>query len=294
MRPAALEVLRTGPLALVEDGGRPGLAAVGVGRSGAADRAAYRLGCRLLGHGDSPAAVECLLGGLAVRARGRVVVTLTGAPASAVLDGRPVPHAAVLELSDGAELALGTPTSGLRTYLCVRGGLDVPPVLGSRSTDTLSGTGPAPLAVGDVLAVGPAPASFPHVDHAAVSSPPHGEVVLDALPGPRSRWVGGLDAVTRAAWVVGPDSDRVGVRLRPTGAPVERVAAHRDVELPSEGMVRGAVQLPPGGEAVVFLADHPVTGGYPVVAVLTDASADRAAQLRPGQPVRLRAAPAVR
>ncbi len=285
----ALEVVRTGAQVLLQDAGRPGLAAVGVGRSGAADRVAYRLACRLVGHADAPAALEVLLGGLVVRARGRVLVAVTGAVGPLAVDGRPAPHAGVLELRGGAELTLGAPTAGLRSYLAVRGGLDVPPVLGSRSTDVLSGLGPAPVRPGDVLPVGPAPTTFPHLDHAAVAPPASGEVVLDVLPGPRTSWVGGLGAVTQGGWVVGPDSDRVGVRLRPVGAPVQRLPEHAGDELPSEGMVRGAVQLPPGGEAVVFLADHPVTGGYPVVAVLTEASVDRAAQLRPGQAVRLRA-----
>lgn len=287
----ALEVLRSGPLALVEDGGRPGLAAVGVGRSGAADRGAWRLGCRLVGHDDSPASVEVLLGGLAVRARGRLTVALTGAPAPATLDGRPVPHAAVLDVPDGSLLELGVPATGLRTYLAVRGGLAVDPVLGSRSTDTLSGIGPARLAPGDVLPVGPAPATFPVLDAAPVPTAPAGAVVLEVLAGPRSSWVGGLGALTGRDWVVGVDSDRIGLRLKASGEPVGRTAGFADAELPSEGMVRGAVQLPPGGEPVLVLADHPVTGGYPVVAVLTEAGADRAAQLRPGLTVRLAAAP---
>jgi allophanate hydrolase subunit 2 len=101
--------------------------------------------------------------------------------------------------------------------------------------------------------------------------------------------VGGLAALTTAAWEVGAQSNRIGLRL--TGSRVERVAPHHVAELTSEGMVRGAVQLPPGGEPVLFLADHPVTGGYPVVAVLTEAAADRAAQLRPGDRVRLTPAP---
>ncbi len=292
MRPA-LEVVRTGPLALLQDAGRPGLAAVGVGRSGAADRGAYRLACRLVGHDatrDHPAAIEVLLGGLVVRSRGALTVSLTGAPAPVTVDGRPVPHRAVIHLDDGAELTLGTPASGVRTYLAVRGGLDVEPVLGSRSTDTLSGVGPPALATGDVLPVGPAPRAFPVVDAAPPPPTSPGNVVLDLLPGPRTPWLGDLGALAERAWRVGPDSDRVGVRLTPeAGPPVRRAPAFRDTELPSEGMVRGAVQLPPGGEPVLFLADHPVTGGYPVVAVLTEASADRAAQLRPGDPVRLRA-----
>jgi biotin-dependent carboxylase-like uncharacterized protein len=286
----ALDVLATGPLVLVEDTGRPGLAAVGVGRSGAADRTSHRLGARLVGHPEDRAALEVLLGGLVVRAHGRVTVVLTGAPAPATVDGRPVAHASLVELPDGATLSLGRPVTGLRTYVTVRGGIDVPPVLGSRSRDTLSGLGPPPVRVGDVLPVGAPGADFPTVDHAAHPVPVHhGPTVLEVLPGPRAAWVGGwttdLGGLLGADRVVSGDSDRVGLRLG--GPVVQRVEAWQDAELPSEGMVRGAIQVPPGGEPLVFLADHPVTGGYPVVGVLTASGSDRAAQLRPGETVRL-------
>ncbi len=286
----ALEVLATGPLVLVEDDGRPGLAAVGVGRSGAADRGSYRLGARLVGNDPGRAALEVLLGGLSLRARGRVTVALTGAWAPADLDGRPVAHATLVDLPDGSTFTLGMPATGLRTYLTVRGGIDVPPVLGSRSTDTLSHLGPPPVRVGDVLPVGSPGRDFPTVDHAAhPAANTTGATVLEVLPGPRATWfggwagdVGGLLGVDR---VVSGDSDRIGLRL--TGSPLQRTDPWVDAELPSEGMVRGAIQVPPGGEPVVFLADHPVTGGYPVVGVLTASACDRAAQLRPGDPVRL-------
>jgi biotin-dependent carboxylase-like uncharacterized protein len=295
----ALEVLATGPQVLVEDEGRPGHAAVGVGPSGAADRSAYRLGARLVGHGEGRAALEILLGGLSVRARGRLTVALTGAPAPALVDGRPVGHASLVEVPDGSVLTLGMPSTGVRTYLTVRGGIAVEPVLGSRSTDTLSGVGPPPVRVGDVLPIGHPGVTFPLVEQVALSAPSLGSpagraepVVLQVGPGPRSTWVGGwgsgLGGLLLADWQVAGQSDRIGVRL--TGSRVERTPDWDAAELPSEGIVRGAVQLPPGGEPVLFLADHPVTGGYPVVAVLTASAVDRAAQLRPGDPVRLVAA----
>ncbi|HET7822894.1 MAG TPA: biotin-dependent carboxyltransferase family protein [Ornithinibacter sp.] len=292
----ALEVLATGALVLVEDTGRPGLAAVGVGRSGAADRTAHRLGARLVGNPEGHASLEVLLGGLTVRARGRLTLAVTGAPAPASVDGRPVAHATLVDVPDGATFTLGMPVTGLRTYLTVRGGIDVPPVLGSRSTDTLSHLGPPPVRVGDVLPVGSPGRDFPTVDHAAQpAAGPAGATVLEVLPGPRATWfggwagdVGGLFGVDR---VVSGDSDRIGLRL--TGSPLQRTEPWVDAELPSEGMVRGAIQVPPGGEPVVFLADHPVTGGYPVVGVLTASGCDRAAQLRPGDPVRLTRAAAI-
>lgn len=277
----ALEVLRTGTLALVEDLGRPGLAATGVGRSGAADRGALRLANRLVANPEDAAAIEVVFGGLAVRARRWLIVALAGAPAPADVDGRPVGHHAVLTLRPGQVLRLGRPPTGLRSYLAVRGGIDVAPVLGSRSTDVLSEVGPAPLSDGDLLAVGPDPDGLPLVDVAPVAVPPAGLVTLHAVPGPRADRVTDVTALARTTWTTSSRSNRIGLRL--DGGRLERTAAE---EIPSEGMVRGAVQVPPGGEPVLFLADHPVTGGYPVVAVVRDADVDRAAQLRPGQPVR--------
>jgi biotin-dependent carboxylase-like uncharacterized protein len=286
----ALEVLASGPATTVQDLGRPGLAHLGVTRSGAADRRALRLANRLLGNPEGAAGLEVTLGGLAVRCTADVDVAVTGAACPVAVDGTPVGRGAVLHVRAGQVLTLGTVTAGLRAYVAVRGGLDVPAVLGSRARDTLAAIGPDPVRDADVLPVGPAPADLPHVDLAPVADPPTGEVVLDAVPGPRADRppAAVVDRLWAAQWFVDPASDRVGVRLAlPAGA--ADLPAH-DGAGASEPMVRGAVQVPPSGLPVLFGADHPVTGGYPVAAVLTDAAADRAAQLRPGQPVRLRAA----
>lgn len=283
----ALEVLRVGALALVQDLGRPGHAAVGVPRSGAADRAALRLANRLVANdGEGAAGIEVLLGGLAVRAHGLRTVALAGAPAPADIDGTPVGHHCVLTLRDGQTLTLGPPPTGLRTYLAVRGGLHVEGTLGSSSSDTLSGLGPPPLAAGVLLGVGPEPRLPWLLDMAPVAPPTGATVTVRAVPGPRADWVQDIAALADTPWTVSSQSDRVGMRL--SGEPLRRADRR---ELPSEGMVRGAIQVPPGGEPVVFLADHPVTGGYPVVAVLLDADVDRAAQARPGQAVRIRLVP---
>jgi biotin-dependent carboxylase-like uncharacterized protein len=285
MRPG-FEVLATGPLALVQDLGRPGLAASGVGCSGAADRAALRLGNRLVANPEGAAGIETVLGGLALRAQRWLTLALTGAPAPATIDGTPVGHHSVLAMRPGQELRLGSPPTGLRTYVAVRGGVDVAPVLGSRSTDVMSGIGPPPLAVGDVVPVGPEPADFPLIDVAPVAVPPGGTVTLRAVLGPRADWVSEPRALAATEWTASSRSDRVGMRLE--GEPLRR---RDDSELPSEGMVRGSVQVPPGGELVLFLADHAVTGGYPVVAVVLDADVDKAAQVRPGQHVKFAIVP---
>ncbi|MFI7585966.1 biotin-dependent carboxyltransferase family protein [Spongisporangium articulatum] len=280
----AIEVTATGPLTCVQDLGRAGWAHLGVPRSGAADLGALRLANRLLGNPEGAAGLEVLLGGFAATALADLLVTVTGAAVPVLVDGVEHPPGAVLTWRSGTTLRLGTATAGLRAYLAVHGGWDVPPVLGSRSTDLLSGLGPEPVRPGDVLPAGPVgtAAGWPILDAVALAAPPTGLVTLEALPGPRDDLLADGERLPGHVWRVSGRSDRVGLRLE--GAPVRtRAGAH----VPSEPLVRGAVQLPPGGEPVVFLADHPVTGGYPVVAVLTEASCDRAAQLRPGQPVRL-------
>jgi biotin-dependent carboxylase-like uncharacterized protein len=281
-----LTVLAPGPLATVQDRGRPGWAAIGVTTSGAADRSAHDLANRLVGNDPAAATVEATAGGLRLRAERTLLVAVTGAPVPVTVDGRAAPFAAPLTLAAGAELALGRPQGGLRSYLAVRGGVDVPPVLGSRSTDTLSGLGPPRLAAGDRLPVGTLAADEPVVDVAPVGAP-SAWPVLRVLPGPRRDWLTpeSWTALISQEWVVSADSDRVGLRL--TGPRLRRA---REDELPSEGLVAGAVQVPPDGAPVLFLADHPVTGGYPVLAVVATADLGAAAQLRPGDAVRFRAA----
>jgi biotin-dependent carboxylase-like uncharacterized protein len=276
-----LHVVETGLLTTVQDGGRPGRGALGIGRSGAADRASYALGNRLVGNPDGAASLEVTFGGLVLRAASDLLLATTGARCAG-----PCPHLAPTVLRAGQELRLGPPVAGLRTYVAVRGGLDVAPVLGSRSTDLLSGLGPPVLRAGDVLPVGPPSGPVPSVEVAPVREPAAGQVVLRALPGPRRDWFPDSTwaALTTAAWTVTGASDRVGLRLDgPT------LVRDHDGELLSEGVVRGSLQVPPSGQPVLFLADHPVTGGYPVIAVVHDDDVDLAAQLRPGQPLRLTA-----
>jgi biotin-dependent carboxylase-like uncharacterized protein len=281
-----LTVLASGPLTTVQDRGRPGWASIGVTRSGAADRQAAALANRLVGNDAAAAVLEVTVGGLQVRAGRTLLVAVSGAPAPVTVDGRAAPFDAPLTLRPGQVLGLGNPAVGLRSYLAVRGGIGVPPVLGSRSTDTLSGLGPAPLRPGDVLPVGALAAAEPVVDVAPVRAP-SSRPELRVLPGPRRDWLAptAWTALTTEDWTVSPDSDRVGLRL---AGP--RLDQARTDELPSEGLVPGAVQVPPDGAPVLFLVDHPVTGGYPVLAVVTTDDLPAAAQLRPGDRVRFRAA----
>lgn len=276
-----IEVIAPGVLTLVEDAGRPGYADVGVGRSGAADPSALRGANRLVGNVPGAAALEVLLGGVELRALVTTVVAVTGAQVEVRVDDVPVAQGAALRLPAGSHVRLGPAVRGLRAYVAVRGGVDVPAVLGSRSADRLARLGPAPLAAGDVLPVGTATRTLPELEVASARAWPEvPELVV--LPGPRLDWFApeAFDVLVRGPYRVQPASDRVAVRL--TGPPLPRLARG---ELPSEGLVVGAVQVPPDGQPVVFGPDHPVTGGYPVLAVVRSDGLGVAAQLRPGDPV---------
>lgn len=291
MTQRSLQVIETGPMALIQDRGRVGHLAVGVGRAGAADQASYELGGRLVGNPVGLAAIEVMFGGLRVRAIGDLLVCLTGAEAAATIVDQPdsdreAPYAAPFYLRHGSELALAQPVSGLRSYLSVRGGLVIEPVLSSCARDTMSGLGPNPLQAGDVLPIGDAPPDPPTVDVAPVAAPGGGVVTLRVTRGPRWEWFAEPRDMETIAWAVSDRSDRRGIRL--TGGSLRRATAWVGQELPSEGMVRGAIQVPPNGEPVIFLNDHPVTGGYPVIGVVRSADVDLAAQLQPGQAVSFR------
>jgi biotin-dependent carboxylase-like uncharacterized protein len=294
-----IEVLAPGILTLVQDLGRPGFAALGIGRSGAADPTSLQLGNRLVANDETAAGLEVTLGGLAVRFHAPTTFALTGAPCPATIlsqaAGRNQPGSSTREASmnspvhvdPSATLVLGTPTSGLRTYLTVRGGIAVSPVLGSRSTDVLSQIGPPVLAVGQQLPIGPPPQRWPLVDHAPIHPLPH-QPVLHLLPGPRRDWFRdeALDAMCAAPYTVDPNSNRIALRLR--GNTVRRAVSD---EVPPEGLIPGAIQIPPDGQPVLFLADHPVTGGYPVIGVVHRADVCQTAQLRPGQTLRFAVSP---
>ncbi len=276
----SLAVMEPGLLTTIQDSGRPGQAALGVGRSGACDLASYRLANRLVGNAEDAPVLEVTHGGLRARAEGDLVIVTTGARCEGSRH-----HNAPDTLRSGAELDLGAPASGLRTYVAVRGGFDVEPVLGSSATDTMSGLGPEALSAGDVLAIGTPALPMPGVDLAAVADPEAAGVTVLVTPGPRRDWFPdeAWQSLVGQPWTVTSESNRVGLRLEG-----ESLARTRSDELPSEGLVRGALQVPPSGKPVLFLADHPVTGGYPVIGYVVDADVDRCAQLRPGQQLLLR------
>ena len=309
---ASICVERPGALTTVQDGGRPGLAHLGVPRSGALDPAAHRLANRLVGNPETAPVLETTLTGVALRFFGSATVAVTGAAAPVMLDGQPAGWGVPVPVRSGQLLDVGRATAGVRSYLAVSGGFAVPQALGSASTDLLSGLGPAPLTADQILAAGeasgpPATASPASADSAsadpaptgpapggpaaaglapggpAPDPPAAGPVELPVRLGPRDGWLAPAGRATLAGetFTVAMASNRIGVRLE--GPPVQQAVTG---ELPSEGLVWGAVQLLPDGNLVIFLADHPTTGGYPVIAVVDPAGFGACAQAAPGTSVR--------
>lgn len=278
----SLSVVRADGLVTIQDLGRPGYAHLGVPRAGALDPEAASLANRLVGNGPDAAVLEVTVAGLTVRSRDARTIAVTGARCAVRVDGRARATYEPVSVRAGGEIEVGPAAAGVRSYLAISGGIAVPAVLGSRSTDTLAWVGPPRVRAGENLPVGPSatPSAVPDV---VVPAPPSGVLRID--PGPRVDWFAEsvLADLCAAPYVVGADSNRIGLRLE--GRTLRRLVMK---ELSSEGMVLGAVQVPPSGLPVVFLADHPTTGGYPVVAVVRRDDLGQCAQLRPGDGIRFR------
>lgn len=284
-----VKVLDAGTASTVQDRGRRGYGHLGVPRAGAADAGSAARANALVGNPGAGALIESLVApattGLVLRLGAPRTVAVCGARAEVTVDGIPARQDVPLHLGAGAEIRIGRAMSGLRVYVAISGGIDVEPVLGSRSTDTLSGLGPAPLQPGDVLALG-ASGKFTTAGPAlpAPALPAPGEVIrLRVTRGPRYDWLdrSGRETLPGALFEVSSATDRTGVRL--AGPPITLA---EDAQLPSEALVAGAVEVAGGGSAIVMLRNHPTTGGYPVVAVVDDPDIDLLAQCPPGVRIR--------
>lgn len=288
---ASLEIRNVGLQTLFQDLGRHGQARQGVSASGALDQAALRAANRLVGNAAGEATLEIAEGGFEFACHGDAVIAITGASGPLDLittDNQYWPQARwqALALSDGDRVKLGTPDAGTRSYLAVRGGFAVEKILGSSATDTLARVGPEPIRTGAQLAV--------RSTHQAVVGMPElpptnlptrqDTVVLDVVMGPRTDWFTpeSVALFAQQIWTVTPQSNRVGLRLA-GDTPLVR---SQHAELPSEGTVLGAIQVPASGQPVLFLADHPLTGGYPVIGAIASYDLDRAGQIPIGARLR--------
>ncbi|NBT26434.1 MAG: biotin-dependent carboxyltransferase family protein [Actinobacteria bacterium] len=279
----------------VQDAGRPGWAHLGVPRSGAADRASSSLANRLLGNQPSAALFETS-GGLRVRLHAPTTVVLTGADTEAYVDDRPLASCRPQRSAEGSVVRIERIRSGVRSYLAFTGGLSGQPLLGSLSHDTLSKIVPIGLYDGATINLGAmfdrsstddAARGARGIDVAPISldTPLHPTALTHVRlsPGPHESWFDSEVLTSRdARWMVTTQSDRIAVRL--SGHAVPR---RRKGEVPSLALVRGAVQVPPSGELIVMLADHPTTGGYPIIGVMQPDDVDRLAQTPPDSAVRV-------
>ena len=290
-----------GPLSTVQDMGRTGHAAQGYPECGACDKYALALGNLLCGNPEAAAAIEMTLSGATVQFERDAVIALTGAACAPTLGGRPIPTYAPVRVRAGDTLEIGAFSAGLRGYLCVQGGIDTPPVLGSRSTDMkcrIGGLEGRALRKGDVLPVGKAPAGYdftraaraaralaekpwllrPRTAHAFLGD----QVIplLRAVPGPQDDafTVDGLRTFFSGLYAVTPDSNRMGVKLSGPAAETKRSS-----DILSDGIVEGSVQISANGQPILMLADHQTTGGYAKIATVIGPDLCAAAQLRPGE-----------
>ena len=293
-----LEVLEPGLLLTVQDLGRPGYEDLGVPQAGAADGAALAIANGLVGNSPNAAGLEGTLLGPRLRALRQVTLALAGADLDPIVEpgGRSIDPARPFQLAAGDELAFratGDPDRGCRVYVAIAGGIDVPVILGSRSTSlvgSFGGFNGRPLRAGDIVA-----ALAPEADRATL---PPGDAATTAIPspdrpirvfrGPAAAEPGGAGrwaAFLAAPWTVGLDSDRRGLRLEPgPGAPPLSEGAAGD--RPSHGVVVGAIQLTPSGQPLVLMPDGGVTGGYPVLAIVASSDRSRLGQLTPGAEIR--------
>lgn len=284
---SGLRVISTAFPMVFQDEGRAGQGGQGVSAAGALDLGALRRANRAAGNPAETPVLEITLGPVRMQADQPMVLALTGA-AQASVAGHAVTPGAAFAVDAGDEVTIIPPASGMRSYLALRGGFEVSPVMGSAATDTLANIGPAPVTNGTVLAPANRPARATALPEPQPALPRPGDLVeLPVTLGPRTDWFSPemVRLFLTQEWLVTPLSSRVGIRLQ-GDTPLSRDAT----ELQSEGIETGAVQIPHSGQPVLFLADHPLTGGYPVIATLLPSALDLAGQIPPGARIRFTAA----
>ncbi len=268
----------------LQDQGRIGYANVAVPTSGAFDQSAHQLANRLVGNFPNACAIESLRGTFKFSNESDLVISVTGAPASVQVNGREREISRAIYVASDSEVAIRFGNQGLRTYVAIRGSISGSPVMGSLSFDELSQIGTPPVKTGDRFTITnqvAGPISVDYFPGPAVTG--QVEIEIEAMPAPR--WSGFSNGQTlfESEFQVTQSINRVGLRL--TGPELVWSAKER---LASEGVIMGAIQIPVDGMPLIFGPDHPTTGGYPVIAVVSRSSLDILAQTTPGTKVRFR------
>jgi len=282
--PRFVEVLEPGLLTLVEDGGRTSVTSVGIPDAGPADPDAMRLANRLVGNPDGAGALELTARGPTLRFQGDAHLAVVAATSDAVdvkVDGRIVGADSVVPVRNGQTVSIGQLRHGLRAYLGIAGGIETPPVVGSRSSDVLSGLGLGPLVPGDQLDLGDPGHPRGLLTHAPSDLLPTAEARIRVIEGPHPLGRANLQALCSVRWRVADASNRVGLRLSAPDAPLSPSG-----RIDSTGTVTGAIQVPPDGQPIVLMPDHATVGGYPVIACVITADLAKLGQLRGGESLR--------
>ncbi|MDR7015218.1 urea amidolyase family protein [Acinetobacter sp. 3657] len=284
--PVVFTVQNVGLQVLIQDEGRKNVAQLGVGQAGAIDRSAFHCANACVGNPKNAAALEIYNGGLRLKVMKETVIAVTGAETElwvSYANGYTVkqPLYQPIALDRGDEIYLDKVQAGIRNYVAVRGGIAVEQVLNSASYDSLAELGTAPLRVGDEIRSAQLKTGCVDLDQSATELSKVGDqVVVDIVLGPRMDWFTpeSIDLLLEQRWLITVESNRIGLRLA-GDKPLQRQIKH---ELPSEGCCTGAIQIPPSGQPVLFMNDHPITGGYPVIAAVAPYHLDLIAQLAAG------------
>jgi antagonist of KipI len=287
-----IEVIKGGALSTVQDLGRYGYQRFGVPVSGALDQFALRVGNLLVGNEEGDAGLEATFLGPTLRFHFNATIAITGADLSPVLDGQPIPGWVTVSVPEGSTLSFKGPKDGIRSYICVRGGIDVPIVMGSRSTFTRSQFGGfhgRALAAGDMVPVADTHSDTLQPAERSLASrdvPRYGHNhTLRVTMGPQDDafTTEGMDTFLASEFTVSPMFDRMGNRLE---GPV--IQHKKSADIVSDGTTRGAVQVPGSGKPIVLLADCGTTGGYTKIATVISTDLSRMAQAQPGDTVAFR------
>ncbi|MCD8338360.1 MAG: biotin-dependent carboxyltransferase family protein [Lachnospiraceae bacterium] len=283
----AIRVINPGALTTVQDIGRTGYQALGMPCSGVMDTRAYQAANDLIGNKPGEAVLEFTLFGGIYQIEDDAILALTGADMTPLLDGTVCPMNRPFPVKKGQTLMLGTALSGCRSYLAVSGGIDVPILLGSRSTNlkcAIGGLEGRALRAGDLLPTGIS--SIIYSDVADRSSPSRvypEDLTVRVIGGPQEDLFTeqGLETFYTSTYTVTQESDRMGCRL--AGAAID---SKHGTDIVSDAIVFGSIQVTPAGQPIILLADRQTTGGYAKIATVCTADLPALAQMRPGYTVR--------
>ena len=283
--PRIVQIVQPGPMTLIQDRGRLGFQKLGVSVSGAVDIDSFDLGNLLVGNDPDAACLEILLGGLEIEFLDDLIIAVTGAESDVTIDGVTIALGVSYFIHSDARLKLGMATDGLRTYIAIAGGIDIPQTLGSRSThfaSKIGGVEGRSLVAGDVLSLGEPStlaASGLLLEGESTSSPSD-EISVRIMLGPQDDEFSdtGIESLLNSSYVVSDQSNRQGLRLE--GPVIESKSGRYDIV--SDAVVNGSIQVPGDGKPIILLADRQTTGGYAKIATIATVDLPKLGQAAPG------------